>query len=439
MLNVMGCDYAVSFSVSSTIPRNKHTNMTNSINAEIVAIGTEILLGEITDTNSVHIARLLRDIGVNLYYMTSVGDNEQRIANAIRMALSRAQIVITCGGLGPTIDDMTRQGVAIATDRGLVFHQDLLDKIAERFANFRAHMTENNQRQAYLPDNAIVIENPVGTAPSFIVEHKGSVVISVPGVPREMKYLMTEAVIPYLQEHFKLGSGIIKARVLRTAGIGESMLDNQIGTDLLQASNPTVGLAAHTGQVDIRITAKANDEAQADSMIAVVESQLREKIGRYIFGVDQETIETVLVKLLADNHLTVAISETGIGDPIGTKIESVEQGKTVLSKSQIYESVDELRASVMAPEAISLRELAEQASQLLSRDEHSIASIVIVSTMDEQDHADHEGGTAIAVYMDGKTRSRVFGFGGQADIAASWVTTWSLSMLWQMVKEKLEA
>src|SRR5215475_450162 len=162
--------------------------MAQNVNAEIIAIGTEILLGEITDTNSVHIARVLRDLGINLYFMTSVGDNEQRIADSIRIALSRADVVITCGGLGPTIDDMTRQGVAIATERDLVFHQDLLDKIAERFASFRAKMTENNQRQAYLPANATVIENPVGTAPSFIVEHHESVVISVPGVPREMKY-----------------------------------------------------------------------------------------------------------------------------------------------------------------------------------------------------------------------------------------------------------
>ena len=413
--------------------------MTESINAEIIAIGTEILLGEITDTNSVYIARLLRDIGVNLYYMTSVGDNEQRIASAIRIALSRAQVVITCGGLGPTIDDMTRQGVAIATDRGLTFHQDLLDKIAERFANFRAHMTENNQRQAYLPDNAIVIENPVGTAPSFIVEHSGSVVISVPGVPREMKYLMTESVVPYLQEHFKLGTGIIKARVLRTAGIGESLLDTQIGTELLQASNPTIGLAAHTGQVDVRITAKASDEAEADRMIAIVESQLREKLGRYIFGVDQETIEDVLVKLLRETNVTVAISETGIGDPIGKAIEAVEQGSAVLAKKQINDSVNALRWSIAASETTPPRELAEQVSQMVSKAENALASIVVVSSMDDQDHADNnEGGTAIAVYLDGKTRSRVFGFGGQADIAATWVSTWSLSMLWQMVKEKFE-
>jgi nicotinamide-nucleotide amidase len=147
--------------------------MAENVNAEIVAIGTEILLGEITDTNSVFIARALRDIGVNVYFMTSVGDNEERIASAIRIAMSRAQVVITCGGLGPTVDDMTRQAVAAATGRGLSFHQHLLDLIAERFASFRAHMTENNRRQAYMPDNAIVIENPVGTAPSFIVEHEG--------------------------------------------------------------------------------------------------------------------------------------------------------------------------------------------------------------------------------------------------------------------------
>jgi nicotinamide-nucleotide amidase len=247
--------------------------MTQSVNAEIIAIGTEILLGEITDTNSVHIARTLRDIGVNLYFMTTVGDNEQRIADSIRIAMSRAQVVITCGGLGPTVDDMTRQAVASATERGLTFHQELLDKIAERFAGFRAQMTENNRRQAFLPDNAMVIENPVGTAPSFVVEHNNSVVISLPGVPREMKYLLAERVVPYLHDRFNLGSGVIKARVLRTAGIGESALDAAIGNEILQASNPTVGLAAHAGQVDVRITAKAESVDQADHMIAEVEAQ----------------------------------------------------------------------------------------------------------------------------------------------------------------------
>jgi molybdenum cofactor synthesis domain-containing protein len=185
--------------------------MTQQVNAEIVAIGTEILLGEITDTNSVHIARVLRDIGINLYFMTSVGDNEQRIADAIRIAMSRADVVITCGGLGPTVDDMTRQAVALATERGLTFHQSLLDKIADRFASFKVQMTENNKRQAYLPDDAILVENPVGTAPSFVVEYQGHSVISLPGVPRDMKFLLSEKIVPYLRERFNLSNEIIKA------------------------------------------------------------------------------------------------------------------------------------------------------------------------------------------------------------------------------------
>ncbi|MFW5709169.1 MAG: competence/damage-inducible protein A, partial [Chloroflexota bacterium] len=198
--------------------------MNQDVTAEIISIGTEILLGELTDTNSVYIARVMRDLGINLYTMVSVGDNRKRIAEAVRAAMSRADLVITCGGLGPTVDDMTRQSVADATDRGLTFHQSLLDQIAERFRGFNVQMTENNRQQAYLPDNATVIENPVGTAPAFIVEHQGRIVISLPGVPREMKFLMSEHVVPFLRERYWLG--IIKARVLKSAGIGESALDD---------------------------------------------------------------------------------------------------------------------------------------------------------------------------------------------------------------------
>ncbi len=197
------------------------------MNAEIISIGTELLLGEIVDTNSAHIARRLRDIGLNLYFTTTVGDNRQRIASAISTALDRADVIITTGGLGPTVDDMTRQAVADATGRELVFRQDLLDQIAERFNRFGSRMSENNRQQAYIPAGAIPIENPVGTAPCFIVESERGVVISLPGVPREMKHLLETAVIPYLRDRLGL-TEVIKARVLRTAGIGESHIDEAI-------------------------------------------------------------------------------------------------------------------------------------------------------------------------------------------------------------------
>jgi nicotinamide-nucleotide amidase len=409
------------------------------MNAEIITIGTEILLGEITDTNSVYIARALRDIGLNLYYMTSVGDNEQRIADVIRTAMKRAQVIITCGGLGPTIDDMTRQAVALATEQGLTFDQTLLDTITERFANFRVQMTENNRRQAYLPDNSTVIENPVGTAPSFMLEFQNCIIISLPGVPREMKYLMNESVIPILRQRFGLHGTIIKAKVLRTAGIGESMLDNQIGAALLEASNPTVGLAAHTGQVDVRITAKADSEATADQMIALVETQLRERIGSYIFGTDHENIDDVLIQLLTKHHATLAISETGIGTPISEPIKAIQNSNRVLVSTETYTTPESLKEALATDPDIPIRKLAEEAATTICLTNSSTASIAIVSKPDmDEFHADSESGTAIAVHFDGKTRSRTFGFGSQSDIAHNWVSTWAMSILWQMLHEKLD-
>jgi len=411
--------------------------MTENINAEIVAIGTEILLGEIVDTNSVFIAKALRDIGINLFFMTSVGDNEKRIADAIRIAMGRSNVVITCGGLGPTIDDMTRQSVAMATNRGLTFHQNLLDAIAERFAGFHAQMTENNRRQAYLPDNAILIENPVGTAPSFIVEHEGHIVISLPGVPREMKFLMNERVIPHLKERYQLGGGIIKAKVLKTAGIGESLLDNEIGTALLEMSNPTVGLAAHAGQVDVRITAKADTEAMADEMIAQVEAQIRQRVGKFIFGIDNDEIENVLVKLLAANGLTLAVIETGVGDPIAEHLNQVVGNESVFIKHEVYNSPANVQAALNFDATLPIRELAERVAESVCKSNQANVGIAVISHPDMDDqHADSEGGTAIAVYTPYGTRSRVYGFGGQGETAPTWVSTWAMSMLWQMVQEK---
>jgi nicotinamide-nucleotide amidase len=410
--------------------------MVQNLNAEIIAIGTEILLGEITDTNSVYIARALRDLGINLYYMTSVGDNEKRIAEAIRIALSRADVVITCGGLGPTVDDMTRQAVAAATDRGLTFHQALLDTIAERFAGFRMKMTENNRQQAYLPDNAIVIDNPVGTAPSFVVEVNGGAVISLPGVPREMKFLMAERVIPYLHKRYQLG--IIKAKVLRTAGIGESTLDDAIGKELLQASNPTVGLAAHAGQVDVRITAKAEDESIADHMISEVEEQLRARIGQYVFGIDKQEIESVLADLLRQIGGKLAVCEVGIDDAVASRFRRVN-ATDVLSITQNYENPSTLQNALGLNDNSSLRDLAQAAAEAMYRQADVIATIAIVTQPDLNESADSEEGTAIAIYTPEKSQARGYGFGGKSENVRTWVSTWSMSWVWRMLKEKLNA
>ena len=278
--------------------------------AEIITIGTELLLGEIVDTNSRYIARRLRDAGIDLYRTTTVGDNAGRIAQAVREALRRADIVITTGGLGPTVDDPTRKAIADAVGVPLEFRPDLWEDIQKRFAQYGRKPTENNRRQAFIPQGATAIHNPVGTAPAFIVETDDGVVISLPGVPREMEYLFTHEVLPYLQRRFNL-HGVILARVLHTAGMPESAIDEQIA-DLERLSNPTVGLLAHPGQVDIRITAKAENEEAAAAMIAEVETEIRRRLGTRIYGADGETLEGVVSAMMEARGITFTTLEAGL-------------------------------------------------------------------------------------------------------------------------------
>lgn len=407
--------------------------MTDNVNAEIIAIGTELLLGEITDTNSVYLARQLRDLGVNVYYMTSVGDNQKRIADSIRLAFERADVVITCGGLGPTIDDMTRQSIADATDRELVYHQSLYDQIAARFDSFKVKMTENNTRQAYLPADAITIENPVGTAPSFVVEYGNKVVISLPGVPREMKYLFETRIIDYLHTKYQLG--LIKARILKTAGIGESTLDDMLGDDLLNSGNPTIGLAAHSGIIDIRMTAKADDEALADNLLNSMEMQVREKAGEFIFGQDNEELEQVLFDLLSENNSHITVAEAGIQNAVISKL-SLPEFDSILSETIEAEHPDTFKSMFAETQNMSLRDSAHNIAKTIADRNQSIASIVILSLPDVDENQDKEISTVVAVYTNGEIKSRVYGFGAKNPLTGDWVSRWAMAYLWRNVKEQ---
>jgi nicotinamide-nucleotide amidase len=300
------------------------------VHAEIVVTGTELLLGEIVDTNSTMMARMLRDIGLDLHYKSTVGDNQARMAAVLNMALDRSDIVLVSGGLGPTVDDITREAVADATGCPLVFHQELLDQIAARFARFGRPMTDNNRRQAHIPEGATAVENPVGTAPAFIVEDRRGTIICLPGVPRELEYLMTRRVIAYLKERVGAAS-IIKAKILRTCVIGESQIDTRIG-DLMTQGNPTVGLAAHSGQVDIRITAKAAGETEADALIAPVEAELRARLGSVIYGEGTETLEEVVARLLAERGLALALADNVTQGEVAERLEKTSHAGVLVAK-----------------------------------------------------------------------------------------------------------
>jgi nicotinamide-nucleotide amidase len=297
--------------------------------AEIITIGTEILLGEIVDTNTRHIALTLRDLGVDIYRTTTIGDNTERIASAISEAMRRADIILTTGGLGPTVDDPTREAVAKAAGVGTEFREELWEQVVSTITRYGRKPSENQKRQAVVPQGAIAVRNPVGTAPCFVVEFarpaqggspsetKGAI-ISLPGVPNEMEHILHESIVPYLQARYELRH-VIKVRVLHCAGLGEGMIDEKIG-DLELLANPTVGLAAHTGVVDVRITAKAESETAAAELIDVVERDVRQRLGSAIFGADEERLDTVTLDTVARRGWSLVAVEFGAGGLLARSI-----------------------------------------------------------------------------------------------------------------------
>ncbi|MBE7535397.1 MAG: CinA family nicotinamide mononucleotide deamidase-related protein [Anaerolineales bacterium] len=286
--------------------------------AEIITIGTEILLGEIVDTNTRYIARALRGMGVDLFRTVTIGDNAERIADAIRNSMHRAEIVITTGGLGPTVDDPTREAVARAAGVELEYRENLWAQVVEAISRYGRQPSENQKRQAYAPKGALGIKNPVGTAPCFIVETERNAVVSLPGVPNEMEQIFHESIVPYLQKRFNLDE-IIKIRILHCAGLGEGTIDEKIA-DLEALGNPTVGLAAHTGVVDIRIAAKAKRESEADRMIADIEADLRERLGTAVFGADEDTLEAVALRVTANRGWSLIGLESNLNGLLAQKI-----------------------------------------------------------------------------------------------------------------------
>jgi len=315
------------------------------MNAELISIGSELLLGQIVDTNASWMAQRLAENGVNLFYKTTVGDNFDRMTAILNASLDRADVVITGGGIGPTQDDLTREAVAHVTGRTVVVHEPSLEELRERFQKRGFILTKNNERQAMIPDGAIVVKNPNGTAPAFIVESDRGVVISLPGVPFEMKWLFDNELLPYLREKFGL-SQTIHYRVLKVADIGESAVDDRIGQLIAESDNPTVGVLAHPGQVDVRIAARADTKDRAAGLIDPVEEQVRILLGNHVFATDDETIHSVTGELLKAEGITISTCEDLSGGAVADAAQ--EAAGTLFGEGVILNSntaLDRLAAS----------------------------------------------------------------------------------------------
>ncbi|MFQ5879624.1 MAG: competence/damage-inducible protein A [Dehalococcoidia bacterium] len=288
--------------------------------AEIIAIGTEILLGEIVDTNSQYVASRLPALGIDLYWVTKVGDNLGRIREAIQRAWGRSDLVITTGGLGPTEDDLTREGIAAALDEPLRVDAGLEERVREFFARRGVPMPERNLKQAWLIPSARAIPNPRGTAPGWWVERDGHVIVCMPGVPHEMRRMWDEEITPELAR--RPTGAVLVTRTIKTVGIGEGTVDEMV-SPLLKSQNPSIGVYARQDGVHLRIGAKAASKEEALALIAPVEAEIRRIMGQAAWGADEEALEAVVGAMLKERGLSLATMESCTGGLLASTITDV--------------------------------------------------------------------------------------------------------------------
>jgi nicotinamide-nucleotide amidase len=317
------------------------------------------LLGQIIDTNAAYIAGQLARIGVDLHRKQTAGDNLDRITDCIRGALSRADILVITGGLGPTTDDLTREAIAGALGVPLEYQEDLAQNLRDFFARRNYPIGETTLRQAYLPATCTELHNPVGTAPGVQFEGEfegvgGKFIFAVPGVPREMKAMLDGGIIPILTTHMGGERQIIVSRILRAFGIGESGLADKVEDILTSATNPTVApLIYGNTEVHLRLTAKARDEEEAKGLLDAMEERIKERVGDFLFGTDAQTVPSVTLDLLHERGATLGVAESLTGGLLGSYITDVAGSSTVFRGGIVAYNADLKREMLgVSPETI---------------------------------------------------------------------------------------
>jgi nicotinamide-nucleotide amidase len=303
----------------------------NINSAEIITIGTEMLLGDLVDTNTAWLSARLAALGVGVYRHTTVGDNRERIIAALNEAASRTDLVITTGGLGPTSDDLTNECLSVVTGRGMVEYPEAREHVNEMFGRFGREPTPNNYKQALFPQGVELIPNPLGTAMGALLETDGTVFATLPGVPPEMKGMFEETLEPLIQAR---SDGSIISRTLWFAGIGESALAEQV-QDFLDATDPTVAPLAGQGKVRLRITTRAATQKEAEEKIAPVEEEILSRLGDYYFGEDDETLESTVGRLLKERGDTLALAESCTGGLLAKRLTDVAGSSAYLKEGLI--------------------------------------------------------------------------------------------------------
>jgi len=305
--------------------------------AEILAVGTELLLGNTVNTNAKDISRVLSELGINVYHHTVVGDNPERLKKAAQIAIERADIIIATGGLGPTHDDITKETLAELFGKKMVFNEDVANKIRNFFKK-RLHyvvMTDNNFRQAEFPEDSIILENDVGTAPGCVMEVNDKYIIMIPGPPRECRSMLKTGVIPYLT---KLSNSQLYSHNLHIFGQGESVVEAKLRDLMQKLTNPTLAPYAQDGEMMLRVTAKAGSKEKADAMIAPIIKIVQDTLGDVIYGIDTGSLENTAAMLLEENKMTIAIAESCTGGLISKRLTDIPGVSKIFNGSFIVYS-----------------------------------------------------------------------------------------------------
>ncbi|MCX7748990.1 MAG: competence/damage-inducible protein A [Clostridia bacterium] len=321
------------------------------MNAEILAVGTELLMGQIANTNAQYISARLSEVGVNVFYHSVVGDNSRRLKECLNIALERSDVIIMTGGLGPTRDDLTKETVSEIFNRKLELHKESLQKIEGFFERLNRPMTENNIKQAYFPQDAIIIENAKGTAPGCIIEDKNKVVVMLPGPPSEMKPMFEDTLMPYFKEKSKYR---IVSKYLRIFGVGESALEEKI-MDLIEGqTNPTIAPYAKEGEVTLRITAKCEKYESPDEMMQPVIAEIKKRIGHAVYSVEDKNLEEVVGELLISRNITISLAESCTGGLLSNKLTGIPGISKVFNRAVIsYSNESKIENLGVKPETIN--------------------------------------------------------------------------------------
>ena len=285
--------------------------------AEIITVGTEILLGDILNTNCRYLSRELAAMGIEMYYQITVGDNEERLLKTLEESLNRSDIVICTGGLGPTEDDITKEVCAKYFGYELGLHKPSLDAMIERFKHMNRVPTKNNEKQAYFPKEAYILKNDNGTAPGCIMEKEGKMIVVLPGPPKEMESMFENYVKPYLS---KLTDDVIESEVLRIIGVGESKVENDILDIIDSQTNPTIATYAKGYECTLRITAKAKSVEEAKELIKPMSDEMKRRFGQSLYATGETSIEEVVAKMLVENNLKIAVAESCTGGMVSASL-----------------------------------------------------------------------------------------------------------------------